>query len=81
MKQIITLALMAALPSGVLAHSKVEETTPADGATITTVPAEIGLNFTKDIRLTQIEMTHEEQSAVNLNLGDQTSFSQEFTIP
>ena len=81
MKKIITLALMVALPSGVLAHSKVEETTPANGATITAVPAEIGLNFSKDIRLTRIELAHEEHSAVSLDLGEQTSFGQEFTIP
>ncbi|WP_299947308.1 copper resistance CopC family protein [uncultured Ruegeria sp.] len=81
MKKFITLALMAALPSGVLAHSKVEETTPADGVTISTVPAEIGLNFSKSIRLTLIEMAHEEHSAISLELGDQTSFGQEFTFP
>ncbi|MCX8955067.1 copper resistance protein CopC [Ruegeria sp. NA] len=81
MKKIITLAIMAAIPSGVLAHSKAEETTPANGATVTSVPAEIGLSFTKDIRLTRIKMAHEEHSAVSLDLGDQTSFSQEFTIP
>lgn len=81
MKTIVTLALMAALAGGALAHSKIEETTPADGATITAVPAEIGLNFTKDIRLTRIEMAHEEDSAVRLDLGKQTDFGQAFTIP
>lgn len=81
MKKIITFALVAALPSGVLAHSKVEETTPADGATITAVPAEIGLNFSKDIRLTRIELAHQEHSAASLELGDQKSFGQEFKIP
>ncbi|NOD31506.1 copper resistance CopC family protein [Ruegeria atlantica] len=81
MKKIMTFALMVALANGALAHSKIEETTPANGATITTVPAEIGLNFSKNIRLTRIEMAHEEHSAVSLDLGDQTSFSQAFTIP
>ncbi|NOC83614.1 copper resistance CopC family protein [Ruegeria sp. HKCCD6428] len=81
MKKIMTFALMVALANGALAHSKIEETTPANGATITTVPAEIGLNFSKNIRLTRIEMAHEEHSAVSLDLGDQTSFDQAFTIP
>ncbi len=81
MKKIAILALIAVLPSGVLAHSKIEETTPADGTTVPTVPAEIALNFSKDIRLTRIEMAHDEDSAIRLDLGGQTSFGQAFTIP
>ncbi|WP_170604387.1 copper resistance CopC family protein [Ruegeria arenilitoris] len=81
MKKIITLALVVALPSGVLAHSKVEGTTPANGETMAAVPFEIGLNFDKDIRLTRVKMEHDANPAVNLELGDQTKFGQEFTIP
>ncbi|WP_281973150.1 copper resistance CopC family protein [Ruegeria faecimaris] len=81
MKKIVMLILLAALPSFALAHSKVTETTPADGTTVTTVPAEVGLNFSKDIRLTRIEMAHEEHGAVRLDLGDQARFAQKFKIP
>ncbi len=81
MKKIVTLALLAALPCGALAHSTVKQTTPSDGATIQVAPAEISLSFNNDIRLTRIEMAHEEHSAVSLDLGDQARFGQEFTIP
>ena len=81
MKKILSLAFMAAHSSGALAHSKVEDTTPANGATITAVPAVIGLNFSEGIRLTRVEMAHEEHPAVSLDLGAQISFGRVFTIP
>lgn len=81
MKTIATLALVSTLATGALAHSRVDTTTPENGAVITEAPSEINFNFADDIRLTRVQMIHQDLHAVPLDLGDQTSFDREFTLP
>lgn len=81
MKTLLTLSLISVLATGAFAHSRVETTTPKNGAVIAEVPAEISFNFAADIRLTRVEMIHQDHPSVRLDLGDQKSFDQEFTLP
>ncbi len=81
MKQIATLALISMFATGAIAHSRVDTTTPENGAMIAEVPAEISINFAADIRLTRVDMTHQDHPSVRLDLGDQASFDRVFTLP
>lgn len=81
MKRLATLALLSAFATSAFAHSRVDSTTPENGAVIAEAPVEIGFNFAADIRLTRVVMTYEDHSAVRLDLGAQTSFGQVFTLP
>ena len=81
MKNIAITALMIALTNGAFAHSRIDATTPADGATLAEVPAEISVTFADDIRLTRVEVIHEDSPSVRLDLGGQTSFGTTFTLP
>ena len=81
MKHLALFALLASLASGALAHSRVDTTTPENGAVIVEAPAEISFNFANDIRLTRVEMTHADHPSVQLELGDQKSFDRVFTLP
>lgn len=81
MKNIATIVLMIALTNGAFAHSRIDATTPADGATVADVPAEISFSFADDIRLTRVEMIHEDSPSVPLDLGNQTSFGTIFSLP
>ena len=81
MKILVTLALMTSLASAAAAHSRVDRTTPEDGSTLGDVPAQISLDFADDIRLTRVEMTHQDHPSVRLDLGNQTSFDRVFTLP
>lgn len=81
MKKLATLALISTLATSAFAHSRVDTTTPENGAVIAEVPAEIGFNFAADIRLTGVDMTHQDHPSVRLDLGDQTSFDRAFTLP
>ncbi|WP_095588175.1 copper resistance CopC family protein [Actibacterium ureilyticum] len=81
MKTFAMIALLSALATGASAHSRVDTTTPADGATLAAAPAEIALNFADDIRLTRVDLTHADQSAVQLDLGAQKAFGRAFTLP
>lgn len=81
MKKLALIALISTFASGAFAHSPIETTTPADGATLAEVPAEIAVSFRADIRLTRVEMVHQDHPSVRLDLGDQTDFQRQFTIP
>lgn len=81
MKRLAIFVLVSTLATGAFAHSRVDTTTPENGAVIAEVPAEIGFNFASNIRLTRVEMTHQDHPSVKLDLGDQTSFDRVFTLP
>lgn len=81
MKHIATLALISTLATGAFAHSRVDTTTPANGSVIAEAPIEISFNFADEIRLTRVQMIHQDLHTVPLDLGDQTSFDRAFTLP
>ena len=81
MKKLAIIALMTALATGAFAHSPVDSTTPENRTTIAEVPSEISFNFAGDIRLTRVDMLHQDHPSVRLELGDQTSFGRVFTLP
>lgn len=81
MKKLAIIVFTTALATSSFAHSRVDSTTPENGTTITEAPAEIGFNFAKDIRLTRVDMLHQDHPSVRLDLGDQTNFGQVFTLP
>lgn len=77
---ILALALCV-LGSDATAHSRVDTTEPRDGAVLASAPTEAVLNFAKTIRLTRVELTHMDQEPIELDLSEQQSFADEFTIP
>lgn len=81
MNNLASLALISMLATGAFAHSRVDTTTPENGATIAEAPSEISFNFAGDIRLTRVEMIHQDHPSVRLDLGDQTSFGRVFSLP
>ncbi len=81
MKRIATLALLSTLATSAFGHSRVDTTTPENGALIGEVPVDISFNFAGDIRLTRVDMTHEDHPPVTLDLGKQISFERVFTLP
>lgn len=81
MKTLFPFLLLSVLASGAFAHSRVDRTVPEDGATIVAAPDALGFNFAADIRLTRVELIHQDQPSVRLDLGEQKSFAQEFAIP
>jgi copper resistance protein C len=81
MKNLTILALITALASGAFAHSGVDSILPKDGATLAEVPAEISLSFAGEIRLTRVDMIHQDGPAIRLDLSDQTSFTRVFSLP
>ncbi len=81
MKMLTIVALISTLATSAFAHSKVDTTTPENGAVIADVPAEVSVNFAYEIRLTRVQMIHQDLHAVPLDLGDQTSFNRAFTLP
>lgn len=81
MKKLMTLALISTLATGAFAHSRVDTTTPENGAALAEAPTEIRFNFAAEIRLTRVDMIHQDHPAVRLDLGDQTSFDRVFALP
>ncbi|GAA6192817.1 copper resistance CopC family protein [Phaeobacter sp. NW0010-22] len=81
MKLLATFVLLSALATSAFAHSRVDSTTPENGAVLAEVPNNISFNFAADIRLTRVVMTYEDHPAARLDLGAQTSFKRVFTLP
>lgn len=81
MKKLALIALISMFATSAFAHSGVDTTLPANGEILEETPAEVSFKFTKDIRLTRVEMTHQDHPTVILELGDQTSFGRDFSLP
>jgi len=81
MKIIITLVLTTLLASGASAHSKVNTTTPPNNSILANVPTQIEFGFANKIRLTKVEVSHDTNPAVAIEIGGQTGFEQMYTMP
>lgn len=81
MKIIIAAIVSSFLASGASAHSKVDSTTPSNQAVLAEVPAQLDLDFAKKIRLTKVELTHESEPTIPLDLDGLTSFERAFSLP
>ncbi|MBE1284469.1 MAG: copper resistance protein CopC [Rhodobacteraceae bacterium] len=81
MKNLTSIGLISMLATSAFAHSKMETTTPENGATIADVPSMITFSFTDDIRLTKVNMIHQDAPSVMLDLGEQTHFDRAFALP
>lgn len=81
MKILIFAGLIGMLATGAMAHSSLDATTPVNEATVPQMPTEVSLDFKDDIRLTRVAITHDDAHRMDMDLGDQTSFMQEFALP
>ena len=63
------------------AHSDVNKTIPENGAELNEIPAKLDLTFADKIRITKVEMSHGPHVNMELELGDQTSFTNKITVP
>jgi len=81
MKIVIAAIVSSVFASGAFAHSKVNTTAPANQAELAEVPAQIDLGFAKKVRLTKVEVTHESDPTIPVDLVGQTSFERAFTLP
>jgi len=81
MKQILFAGIIGVWATGAMAHSPLEATTPANEATVSEMPSEVLMDFKGDIRLTRVAITHADTDSMDMDLGDQTSFMQEFALP
>jgi methionine-rich copper-binding protein CopC len=81
MKKIVPIVFAMILANNAAAHSPIESSTPGDGAIIAAVPAEVSLDFVNDIRLTRVDMVYQDDTAVQLDLGDQIRFDRRFVLP
>lgn len=81
MKKLIIAGMMALCTTGALAHSPLDQTTPAHEATVAEVPIDVLMEFKGDIRLTRVTMTHAGAHSVAMDLGTQTTFRQDYSMP
>ena len=81
MKTICLAGLLALTATLVLAHSGLDATVPENGAELNDVPTHIVLSFIRSIRLTRIQLTHDDDETVDLDLGGQTVFATRFVVP
>ena len=81
MKKILFAGLIGIWTTGAMAHSPLDGTTPVNEATVTEMPTEVLMDFKGDIRLTRVAITYADTHSMDIDLGDQTAFTQEFTLP
>lgn len=80
MKNFLIFCISMLFATGAFAHSKVTKMMPENGSIVESIPQSIELSFGKSIRLTKIEMVHDD-AAQSLDLSGKSSFSKEFSIP
>ena len=81
MKAILLAGMIGIWATGAMAHSPLDATTPANEATVTEMPTEVLMGFKGDIRLTRVVITHADTHRMDVDLGEQTAFTQEFALP
>ena len=81
MKTFLLAGMIGIWATGAMAHSPIEATTPANEATVSEMPTEVLIDFKGDIRLTRVAITHADTHSMDMDLGDQTAFMQEFSLP
>jgi methionine-rich copper-binding protein CopC len=81
-KQILGIAVfLAMIGTNAVAHSEKESMKPADGAVLDNVPEILEMRFNDGMRLTKVEMTHAGTQVETLDLGAQSGFVKEFSLP
>ena len=81
MKRLMTAALLCLVATPAFAHSAVNATTPENGAVVTEAPPHIVLTFANRFLLTRVQITYDDHSAVDLDLGEQKAFATRFVVP
>lgn len=81
MKKLTLIALIVTLATNAFAHSEIETTSPADGAVVAAVPAEVSIRFANEIRLTRVDMTHADHPSVQIDLSAYKRFDRDFLLP
>jgi methionine-rich copper-binding protein CopC len=81
MKTFLLTGMIGIWASGAVAHSPLDGTTPANEAIVTEMPTEVLMDFKGDIRLTRVEITHADTNSMDMDLGEQTAFTQDFALP
>ncbi|MGC1505026.1 MAG: copper resistance CopC family protein [Sulfitobacter sp.] len=81
MKTFLLAGMIGIWATGAMAHSPLDGTTPANESTVTQMPTEVLMDFKGDIRLTRVAITHADTHSVDMDLGDQKAFMQEFALP
>ena len=81
MKIILYAGAIAIWATTAVAHSPLDGTTPANGSFVSEMPVEVLMDFKGDIRLTRVTLAHAGSPALNLDLGAQKIFTQEFILP
>ncbi len=81
MKHILLAGLVCVSATFALAHSKINSTTPADGAAVANMPETVSMTFAKPIRLTRVDMTYMDRPTVQLELGSKLRSGTDHTVP
>ncbi|MCX7560898.1 copper resistance protein CopC [Sulfitobacter sp. F26204] len=81
MKHFLRAAMVGIWATAAMAHSPLDATTPAHDAVIAEMPAEVLLTFKGEIRLTRVSISQAGAEQVDMDLGQQTTFAQEFALP
>ena len=81
MKAILLAGMLGLAATPAPAHSVLDTTAPENRAVLTQAPPYIVLTFAKRIRLTRVRMSHDDGSAIDLDLGEQTAMATRFELP
>ena len=81
MRNILLAGMIGIWATGAMAHSPLDGTTPINESSVTKMPTEVLMDFKGDIRLTRVAITHADKRTMDMDLGEQTAFTQEFALP
>ena len=81
MKTFLRAGMIGIWATGAMAHSPLDGTTPTNEAIVTEMPTEVLMDFKGNVRLTRVSITLANKHSMDMDLGEQSAFTQEFTLP
>lgn len=79
--KVLLLAGLIQGSTGVLAHTKLESATPADGASLSEAPQVLELGFSEDVQLLKLEVATEAGVAQEMDFAPDAKATKTFSIP
>lgn len=81
MKLALAFALLLISAGISAAHSPLGGTSPSDGESLSVTPTSVALSFKRALRITRVKWSRGDGATGQLELGDYTDFTTEFSLP
>ena len=81
MKPLVAILVFVFSVGVACAHSPLQQSSPADGDSLSSAPATITLTYQRGMRMTRIKWSRDDGNSGQIDLDGQSGFATEFSLP